>query len=250
MESKRRRGLFRPLMYVAAAVVVIAGIVTRGDGLDREAAQPQEVAEVVLKKAQPAQSSGPTVSDQEFVQKVFIPELSRLANEYPVESVRLQMHSVMRKIESGEIQLGMRASPMEQNALAYCVNLPDKKVLGFVLVTVKDLYSRGDRDVIEDMLVGAVTHEGYHLLQQSNYGAGMSPQELQAAESDAWLYSVEKVYKPMHDAGRMRGMDADDAAVLATRYYTGAHGDKDHPAWVAWSKIATGLPLEAFTPGL
>ncbi|MBT3230978.1 hypothetical protein HN358_04355 [Candidatus Uhrbacteria bacterium] len=248
--SSTRKKRFTSIAWSVIAIFVVFAALDHLSG-DKSTESNNPVPAVTKTVARPAPQQGTqahkvTQEDVEFVERVFMPDLYRLANEYPIETARKEMALIMGMVANGEIRVGMQTGAMNQNALAYAVTENGKKKIGFVYVNLRDLYESHDRETVEDYLVGVVTHEGYHLTQQDFAGRAMDPETLRQSEADAWWYSMEKVYKPMFDGGRFRGFSADDGCFLASRLFMDAKGDPNHPAWIQWSKAATGLPPDSF----
>jgi len=174
-----------------------------------------------------------------FIKEVFIPDLRRLAQEYPIESVRVEMASTYEAVQDGRVKLTLAPGQNFRSALFFAIHTPEQRALCFSYPRVRALYGSSSRETRDDVLVGAFTHEGFHLLVQDPIPN--TPEAGVRAESEAWHYTVKEIYLPMREEGRLQGLPASNAAMIAIEAYQRANGNPFHPAWVEWSHHAAGV---------
>ena len=185
----------------------------------------------------------PTMAQQVFVKNILLPTLDQAMISYPIASIHNRFIACMKRINTGQIALGVSATPSPQGAFAAAIKDPDGKLRILISVpvamqTLSDI--NDDRELFTDYMVGIMLHEEYHLIVQGGYCPGeLSFDEMAQSESEAWWFTIEEVYLPMIRAGRLQCVD--QATMEGLTAYRQAKGDKNHSAWVAFSKSATGL---------
>ena len=188
-------------------------------------------------------SNQPTQAQQDFVANILLPTLDRAKISYPVPSIRTRFATCMKRISDGQVALQVSATPSHQGGIAAAFkDLGGKLIILISVPAAMDALvgARNDRELFTDYLVGIMLHEEYHLIVQG----GKRPDELSfdemvQSESEAWWFTVKEVYLPMIRAGRMKLCD--QATKEGLDAYEQANGDRNHPAWIKFSRSATGM---------
>lgn len=191
----------------------------------------------------PPAPNQPTKAQRDFVEKILLPTIDRAKAHYPVPSIRARFATCMKRISAGQILLQVSATPSPQGGLAGAFK--DEKGNLCLLISVPAamqvlIDSGNDLELFADCMVAMMLHEEYHLIVQGGFRPNeQSFEQLAKTESAAWWFTIEKVYLPMMRAGRLRRFD--EAVKKALDAYREANGDRHHPAWIRFSKYATGL---------
>lgn len=203
--------------------------------------QPKPVSTPSTAIAQAADK--PTPEQIKFVNELLLPIVNEARQSYPIHSIRKKLDKLIGRFETGQISLQMMAVESDQSAIAAAVKTENGQLQLFVVVPAAmrlwvDI--RADRELFKDNIVGFYLHEEFHLIVEGGHKAGeQSPSEMAESESKAWWYTIEEVYLPMIRANRLRMIN--ESLHDGLEAYREANGDRHHPAWVEFSKQATGL---------
>lgn len=250
--SKPRKESNRLLYMIVFAVVGIVAMIASSPNhssvVFETSNEPSTKAPAPEPLTEVPEELGPPTADQEhFMYKVFLPTLTRLRREYPVESVRIKFDRALKRTEQdprterAEVAFNVVRNKLEQSALYISYNNDGQLTIGVVIAGVRRRFKEleDDPEAIEDMLISSILHEFFHL---DNHNIKLDPikdyQEMARRESEAWIYSVEQVLQPMQLAGRMITPSGADAGALAA--YQAAGGDPNHYQWQRFSRWACG----------
>lgn len=186
----------------------------------------------------------PIEQQKRFVYEVFFPLMDEAVLSYPVESLRARFAQTDERIKSGEIALAMSLVFPDVKALGGArTNEHGQPELIIWVQVVMELWQDidGDRELFKDQIIGVILHEEYHLDHHQGDGSDdESPEIAVQQESEAWWYSIEQVYLPQINAGRLHHVDVSIRDGI--RAYRAAKGDPYSVAWQEFAEEATGRP--------
>lgn len=195
-----------------------------------------------LWRSQQRQPSEGLFSEKEhnFDKEVLIPMHRRLAKTYPVEPVR-KLYATMERFHSGEWDYVSSPAVGPNPPIATAGLYEGRFCIYFVVPTVMHLYGKTRQcpEYFEDSIVETMIHESLHIQMGHCTNEDNSDEESRLHESDVWWIMVEKVFLPMLKGGRMKGLPHENSHHLAILCYKIAAGDKNHEAWVTFTKRAS-----------
>ncbi len=180
----------------------------------------------------------PTAEEQRFVDTVFHPTLTRIEKHYPLEGLRKIFSEILNKYRSGG---SLTITNKKTDILASYQN---EYGIIFYIPFVMIKYQRHSLEDFEDLIVLALLHENFHMENHSTMlsqimfarNEKVRYENIFTVESEAWVYSFEKIIDPMVKNNRMKEMTTKlEKGYLA---WLSADGDYDHPDWVAFIDLS------------
>ena len=185
----------------------------------------------------------------------FLPTVGRIADDYPVESVREDFGLLVDRLsKDGDVRIEMKIEVGEMTggmwtfaeALASKPDMqPSIRVYPTRFYHLKRHYDElGKLEAFDDFVIAALMHEQYHLDHHFDHIVTCTGCDTQSDvhvqhEREAYQYEAIEVLGPMALGGRREYITSKAGIVFTTLLIS--KGDRDHPVWTEFARYQLEL---------
>lgn len=224
--------------FVVAAVFLLAVVVI---ATFRAASRPTPKNE--QERVSPQAPIPRPSSNKEFALLVINPAVLRIADAYPVPSIREMLQAMVRRVTAGQLRIAPDGSDMG-GVMGVAVRNNGVPTVMLLMPRWRSYWENecaGDIERLDDELTITLLHELYHLDNHrvpAIQGSGPSMQvtsggdgeELVQSEAECWAFTIKDLFRPMRLAGRKKGLVV-SLMLTADKKLAECGDNAQHPEW-------------------